>query len=319
MERMYQNKVLAVILPAYNEGTQIEHVVKSIPSYVDSIIVVDDCSTDDTVSVVQALHKSVPRLVLLKHKKNEGCGGALATGYKWARDNNMDIAVRMDADGQMDPQELQKLLDPVVTGKAQYAKGNRFFSGKAYEKIPKVRFFGNAALSLLTKIASGYWHVADSQSGYTALSRRVLCTLDWDKMYKRYGQPNNLLIMLNVNEFSVADVSIEPIYGVGEKSGIKIWKVIFTISFLLLKGFFWRLKEKYIIRDFHPLVFFYAMGIFSVGCAIVLFGRILFYVLGTGHIPPVNFLAALFSFSSGCQFLLFAMWFDMQNNKHLKS
>ena len=118
-------------------------------------------------------------------------------------------------------------------------------------------YFGNAVLSLLTKIASGYWHVADSQSGYTAMNRNVLNTINWRFMYTRYGQPNHLLIMLNVFNFRVRDVPVIPVYGIGEKSGIKVKKVIFTLSWLLFKNFMWRMKEKYFIRDFHPLIFFY--------------------------------------------------------------
>ena len=167
----------------------------------------------------------------------------------------------MDADGQMDPSELIHLIDPIIDHDIDYVKGNRFMTGEAYEKIPKIRYFGNAILSLFTKIISGYWHVSDSQSGYTCCNKKVLSTIDWDKMYKRYGQPNDLLVKLNVNNFSVRDVPVKPIYGVGERSGISIKKAIFTIGWLLFKNFFWRMKEKYIIRDFHPLVFFYFLGL----------------------------------------------------------
>jgi len=315
---MYKNKSICVVIPAHNEAGQIGKVIETMPTYVDKIVIVDDKSTDNTAEAVQKYQRENEKILLIRHEINQGCGGSLATGYKWAAENNFDVAVRMDGDGQMNPHDLQLLLDPVVEEKAEYAKGNRLITGEAYRKIPKIRYFGNAFLSLLTKIASGYWHVSDFQSGYTAISKKALQTIDWDSMYKRYGQPNDLLIRLNVYNFRVADVPVEPVYNVGEKSGIQIKKVIFTISWLLIKMFFWRMKEKYIIRDFHPLVFFYALGgLFSL-LTIFLFGRVFLYWMFTGHIPQINALAAMFSFMSASQFTLFAMWFDMEANKNLK-
>jgi len=133
--------------------------------------------------------------------------------------------------------------------------------GEAWRLIPRARYLGNAALSLLTKIASGYWHVADSQAGYTALSLAALDKLDLERIYRRYGFPNDMLVHLNVVSASVRDVPSRPIYGVGERSGIRIHYVAPRIAWLLFKGFWWRMKEKYVIRDFHPLVFFYVFGL----------------------------------------------------------
>jgi hypothetical protein len=224
----------------------------------------------------------------------------------------------MDGDGQMDPDELANLLDPVVENRTDYAKGNRLFTGEAFNRIPKVRYFGNAFLSLLTKIASGYWHVADFQSGYTAINKKALHTIAWDKMYKRYGQPNDLLVRLNVYNFRVSDIPVEPVYNIGEKSGMKIYKIVFTLSWLLIRLFFWRMKEKYIIRDFHPLIFFYTLGgAFSL-TTIVLLIRILYYKCSLGFFPPTGSLATFFAFTSASLFTLFAMWFDMEANKDLK-
>ena len=190
---MYKNKTICVVIPAHNESSQLGRVFDTMPPFVDKIVIVDDCSTDDTVDMVRRYQENNQRVVLLQHEVNQGCGGALATGYKWARDNTMDVAVRMDGDGQMNPDDLPKILDPVVEERTDYCKGNRLFTGEAFNKIPRVRYFGNAFLSLLTKIASGYWHVADFQSGYTAINRKALEIIDWDQMYKRFGQPNDLL------------------------------------------------------------------------------------------------------------------------------
>ena len=306
------------MIPAHNEETQIGRVIETMPDFVDLMIIIDDKSTDRTVQVVQEFQTRYDRIKLIQHERNKGVGGAIATGYKHARDNDFDVAVVMAGDGQMDPQDLPIILNPVVEGRTDYSKGNRLFTGEAYQKIPKVRYFGNAFLSLLTKIASGYWHIADSQSGYTAINLKALKIIDWDKMYQWYGQPNDILVKLNVHNFRVTDIPVEPVYNIGEKSGIKIRKVIFTISWLLIKLFFWRIKEKYIIRDFHPLVFFYALGGLFYFLMILLFSRVFYYWLFHNYIPAINALAAFFSFMSGSLFTLFAMWFDMESNKDLK-
>ena len=315
---MYRGLTVSVVVPAYNEETQITRVIETMPDFIDQIVIIDDCSPDRTSEVVQA-HPltSSGRVHLIRHEKNQGVGGAIATGYKWSRDNKFEIAVVMAGDGQMDPEDLPEILDPIVDGEADYTKGNRLVTGEAFRKIPKVRFFGNSVLSLLTKIASGYWHVADSQTGYTAINLTALQAIDWDHMYKRYGQPNDVLVKLNVANLRVVDVPIEPVYNVGEKSGIKIRKVIFTIGSLLVRLFFWRLKEKYIIRNFHPLVFFYTMGLAGLAISVVLFFRMLWLWIGDGSVPEITFLGCLFSFSLSVNSLFFAMWFDYDENKHL--
>jgi glycosyltransferase involved in cell wall biosynthesis len=316
---MYQNKKIAVVVPAYNEELLIQKVITTIPTFVDKIIVVDDKSSDGTVAIVQECQKSFSeKLILIQHTENGGVGKAITSGYKRALEENMDIVAVMAGDAQMDPEELPKLLDPIVDDETDYTKGNRLFSGEAWKIIPKYRYLGNAFLSLLTKIASGYWHVTDSQTGYTAISAEALKTLRLDRLYPRYGYPNHLLTKLNVYNFRVKDVPIRPVYNVGEKSGIRLNKVIPTISWLLLKCFFWRMKEKYIIRDFHPLIFFYLLGLllFPVGAISGIY--LLYYRLFIGKIELIAPLFAAFFTITGLQFLLFAMWFDMEYNKHLK-
>lgn len=315
---MYRNKKVSVVVPAFNEETQINRVIDTMPEWVDHIVIVNDRSRDRTSEVVRAnAVYTTGRIQLIEHEVNQGVGGAIATGYKWSRDNAIDVAVVMAGDGQMDPADLPAILDPVVDDEADYTKGNRLVTGEAFQKIPKIRFFGNSILSLLTKIVSGYWHVADSQTGYTAINAQALEAIDWDRMYKRYGQPNDLLVKLNVAGMRVVDVPIEPVYDVGEKSGIRVRKVIFTIGSLLVRLFFWRLKEKYVIRNFHPLVFFYAFGFFGVALSAIMFIRLLALWIGLGYIPEITFLSWLFSFSLGFNSLFFAMWFDYEENKHL--
>ncbi|MCI0395879.1 MAG: glycosyltransferase family 2 protein [Chloroflexi bacterium] len=316
---MYKEKQLGVVVPAYNEEKLIGVTIESIPNFVDYVVVVDDCSRDGTADCVRQRQATQPeRLILIRHEANQGVGGSIATGYTWCRDHEVDVAVVMAGDAQMDPADLPALLDPVVADEVDYTKGNRLFTGDAWKIIPRMRYLGNSLMSLLTKIASGYWHVADSQSGYTAINLRALKTIDWDKMYKRYGQPNDLLVRLNVYNFRVRDVPVRPVYNIGEKSGIKPLRMIPKLSWLLFKLFLWRMKEKYIIRDFHPLLFFYTMGtaLFIPGFGLgvyLLIKRIL-----VGPVADTSALFAAFLVIMGLQMLFFAMWFDMDYNKELR-
>jgi hypothetical protein len=184
--------------------------------------------------------------------------------------------------------------------------------------IPKYRYLGNSFLSLATKIASGYYHIADSQSGYTAISLNALKTLNLDRIYPRYGVPNDILIKLNIGHFRVRDISVRPVYNVGEKSGIKVRKVIFTIPLLLLKGFVKRMVEKYIIRDFHPLLFFYMLGIMLTPTGFFMGCYLLILRIAGQSISVTSALFASFLFISGLHSLFFAMWFDMEYNKELR-
>ena len=221
------------------------------------------------------------------HERNRGVGAAIVSGYKRALAERIDVTCVMAADNQMDPDDLAALVAPVARGEVDYAKANRLFTGQAWELIPKHRYLGNAVLSLLTKIASGYWHVADSQSGYTAIALETLERLDLDRIYPRYGFPNDMLVHLNVVNARVRDFPSRPVYGVGERSGIKLRSVVPRISWLLVKGFFWRLREKYVIRDFHPLVFFYMLGLLMSAAGLGLgIALIVLRASATGSPPP---------------------------------
>ena len=315
---MYKDKTIHVVVPAHNEASQIAAVIETMPALVDCIVVVDDASHDNTVEIVERYTGEGGRTVLIRHDVNQGVGGAIATGYKYVRDKGADVAVVMAGDGQMDPDDLEKIIDPVATGAADYTKGNRLFYGDAWHMIPHHRYLGNSFLSLLTKIASGYWHIADSQSGYTAASSLVLNRIDLDNIYKRYGMPNDILIKLNECDFIVRDVHIRPVYNVGEKSGIRLMSVIPTLSWLLFKGFWGRLFKKYVVKDFHPLVFFYTFAFLLIFLSVLLSVRLFYMWYATGIIPSINALVLAFTLISGFQMLFFGMWFDMDYNKNLK-
>jgi glycosyltransferase involved in cell wall biosynthesis len=319
---MFEGRRVWVVVPAYNEERLIGRVIATMPACVDRIIVVNDASRDGTSAVVRdLLPANEGRLRLIDHEANSGVGAAIVTGYKAAMEEaeqDDGLVVVMAGDAQMDPQDLPRLLQPLADGKADYTKGNRLFTGEAWRIIPRYRYLGNAALSLLTKIASGYWHVADSQSGYTAVTVATLRILQLDRLYRRYGFPNHLLVELNNYDFRVRDVPIRPVYGVGEESGIRLPKVVPTLSWLLFKCYFWRMKEKYIIRDFHPLVFFLAFGLFLTGIGLTLGAYIAFYRLTEGQLSPNTIMLDAFCLIMGVQMLFFAMWMDMEHNKGLR-
>lgn len=300
---------IGVVVPAYNEELLIEDTLKGIPEFIDKIYVIDDCSIDRTSEIIRSLTDN--RIVAVRHEKNKGVGGAIVTGYKLAINDEMDIVAVMAGDNQMDPEQLPRLLIPIIEGRADYTKGNRLISGDFRRGMTKWRFFGNALLTMITKIGSGYWHVMDPQNGYTGISRRALEVIDIDSIFTYYGYCNSLLIKLNAFGIRVEDVVMPARYG-NEKSKIKYGSYIMKVAPMIFRGFLWRLKTKYIVLDFHPLVFFYiaSMVLLPVG---VLFS--IWILIEKIYHNPVsqNFpLLAVFITLMGIQFLLFAMLFDMQ-------
>src|SRR5947209_6408221 len=313
---MLEGKRVGVVVPAHNEEGLVGATLQGIPGFVDRIYVVDDAASDPMGKRARAVGD--PRVEVITHEKNKGVGAAIVTGYKRALADRMDATAVMAGDNQMDPDELEMLTTPVVRDELDYAKANRLFTGSAWALIPRNRYLGNAVLSLLTKVASGYWHIADSQAGYAVISLRVLQLLDLDRIYVSYGFPNDMLVHLNVWNARVRDFPSRPIYRVGERSGIKIRRVVPRISWLLWKGFFWRLREKYVIRDFHPLVFFYGLGFLMTLAGLALGAvEVVLRIMGNAITTPTIVLVALLLIS-GSQFMLFAMWFDMESNKDLR-
>ena len=313
---MVEGKRVAVVVPAFEEELLVAETIGGIRDVVDVVVVVDDHSGDATVA--RARETGDVRLEVIEHEENQGVGGAIATGYARCRELEVDVTCVMAADNQMDPDELAALVGPVARGELEYAKANRLVSGEAWTLIPRSRYLGNAVLSLLTKIASGYWHVADSQAGYTALALDALRRLDLERLYRRYGFPNDMLVHLNVQNARVRDVPSRPIYDVGERSGIKLRSVVPRISWLLFKGFWWRMGQKYVIRDFHPLVFFYVFGVAMLMVGFVLgLVELVLRIAGNAITPATIVLVAVLVIA-GLQMTLFAMWFDMEANKDLR-
>lgn len=318
---MFEGKIIAVVMPCHNEQSQIGAACAGMPAMVDHIVIVDDASTDATVEVVVQLASTIlsPRVHLVRRSVNGGPGAAVAAGFAQCLKLGVDVVAVMDGDGQMCPDDLAALVAPVARGKADYAKGNRLVFPEAWQNMPRHRYLGNALLSMLTKVASGYWKVADSQTGFIAISSATLKMLDLENLYHGYGYPNDLLVRLNVINRRVAEVPTRPIYLVGEQSKMRLHRVVPRISWLIVRRFCWRMWQKYVIRDFHPLVLFYAASGLLGAAGLVLFVRMIWMWLGVtnGHIPPINAMMWVFCQISSMQFGLFAMWFDMEVNREL--
>ena len=244
-------------------------------------------------------------------------GAAIARGYRLCRDLRIDCTAVMAGDGQMDPAELESICTPVVCEGIDYVKGNRLIHRSAWLVIPKIRYFGNSILSMLTKIASGYWRVSDTQTGYTAISFKALQGLRLHKIYKSYGMPNDMLVKLNIAFCTVREVEIKPVYNVGEVSKMKIFKVIPKVSWLLCQSFFKRLWIKYLFKDFHPLFLLYNLGFLTLGLSAVLGLKLVFSYFDNQSWTYTSLLLFVFLCMNGFQFLLAAMWMDMQDNDRL--
>jgi glycosyltransferase involved in cell wall biosynthesis len=227
---MLSGKKIAVVVPAFNEADKIARTIRSIPGFVDHVLVVDDGSRDATVRIAS---RSARRgLEVLAHPRNRGVGAAIATGYRRAIALGADATAVMAGDAQMDPADLLGLLAPVLTNRADYAKGNRFAWPACWRHMPFARYVGNVVLSFLTQLACGY-RVFDSQCGYTVASPTALRAIDPDTMFARYGYPNDLLSRLARAHARVVDVPVRPIYGADWRSGIRIRAVVLPLMFLL--------------------------------------------------------------------------------------
>jgi len=320
---MYTQKTVAVVITAYNEEEFVGEVIETLPAFVDRAYVIDDRSTDGTWTEIQQTAAAINGLrgdgdgaedwiVPIRHDRNRGVGATIKTGYRHALEDEMDVTVVMNGDGQMDPGILHRFVDPVADGRADYAKGNRLLSREHVQNMSRWRRFGNGVLTLLTKFASGYWKTMDPQNGYTAISLEALDRLDLDALYDDYGFCNDILVKLNARRMRVADIEMEAVYG-DEESTIEYTDFVPRVSMLLLRGFLWRLKTRYLVFDFHPLVVLYATAAFGIGGIVGRAG--LTAVEGIGAPSPLLVLLVVLV----CFFTLaVGMTFDVANNEHLE-
>jgi glycosyltransferase involved in cell wall biosynthesis len=248
---MFRGRVVAVVVPACNEADKIAAAIRSVPGFVDHVVVVDDGSADATGAIAQRMARRSAargggqRIEVIVHPENRGVGAAIATGYTRALELGAQATAVMAGDGQMDPADLPRLFAPVVSGEADYAKGNRFAWPGCWRRMPGVRMFGNAVLSLLTRVASGYWHLFDSQCGYTVASRRALLAIGPDRLFARYGYPNDLLARLSSAGARVVDVPVRPVYGPSWRSGLRPTRVALPLVVLLCRAYLRRLRARF--------------------------------------------------------------------------
>ena len=240
---MFRGRTVAVVIPAYNERDKIAATIRSVPGYVDHILVVDDGSADGTAAAArrQAGRRRGGVVEVLRHEVNRGVGAAIASGYARAVALGVQVTAVMAGDGQMDPADLPRLLEPVAAGRADYVKGNRFAWPGGWRRMPRARMVGNLLLSLATRVASGYWRLLDSQCGYTAASRPALLAIAPQKMFARYGYPNDLLARLGAAGARVVDVPVRPVYGPAWRSGLRPARVALPIALLLARACWRRL------------------------------------------------------------------------------
>ena len=301
---------IGVVIPTFNEELLIQETIDGIPDYVNKIYVVDDASADRTVEIINST--ADPRVVLIHHEMNKGVGSSIINGYKRALADEMDLVAVMSGDNQMDPDQLPRLIKPVIEGEADYAKGNRLLSKEMLEKTSLLQLFGNGMLSLMTKIGSGYGNISDPQNGYTVISRYSLETIDLDSIYTYYGYCNDILIKMNVYDMRVVDV-IVPFSNGSEKSTIGYNQYIQKVGSVIFRGFLWRLRMKYMVLDFHPLVLFYTAGMVLFPLSFLLdLWIVLQKLIFHGPVPQNYPMLAVFISLAGMLLLLFAMFFDMQ-------
>ncbi len=303
---MYRGARIAAVVPAYMEEKHISRVIETMPEYIDHIVVVDDCSPDDTSGAARAADDG--RVTLIRHEVNKGVGGAIITAHRAALELGADINVVMAGDAQMDPEYLPQLLDPVVDGFG-FAKANRFFSGESFAGMPGYRVFGNVVLSFMTKLASGYWHIFDPQNGYTAIRAEVLRRLPLDRVAARYSFENDLLIHLNILDVPIVDVPIPAIYA-DETSSIKLRKVIPELTSMLFSGYWRRVWWKYMVWSFSAVAL-----LLIAGLALIILGMAAgLWVLAASIGSPTagSVMLAVVPFVVGVQMLLVSLQLDIQ-------
>ena len=239
---MYRDLSVAVVIPAFNEQQAIAGTIAGVPDLVDHVVVVDDASSDTTAA--RAAEFRGRSIEIVRHERNRGVGAAIVSGYRRALALDLGVAVVMAGDGQMDPADLPALLEPIAAGRADYSKGNRFRHPDVWRAMPPARIVGNLMLSTATKVTSGYWRMFDSQCGYTAITRRALESINLDRVFSRYGYPNDVLARLHAAGMRVVDVPVRPVYGPNWKSGIKLRTAIYPVAFVLWRSWVVRLATE---------------------------------------------------------------------------
>jgi len=256
---------VAIVIPCFKVKRHILSVIRSIKRDITYIFVVDDFCPEDSGEFVLKNIKD-KRVKVLFHEKNLGVGGAMVTGYKAALASGAEIIIKLDGDGQMDPKLIPNFISPIIKGEADYTKGNRFFNPEYLIKMPKVRLIGNAGLSFINKLVSGYWDIMDPTNGYTAIHKTVLSMIPFEKLDNRYFFESDMLFRLNIARAVVQDVPMVAIYG-DEISNLSIKRVLFEFPLKYMNRLFKRIFYNYFLRDFNlgSLELFFGMILTSFG------------------------------------------------------
>jgi glycosyltransferase involved in cell wall biosynthesis len=306
---MYKGLRVAAVVPAYNEEKLIARTIMTMPDLVDMIIVINDCSKDQTLA--RAREVDDPRVSIIDHPENTGVGGSIIDGHRLALELGADVNVVMAGDGQMNPDYLPDLLDPIADQGYEFTKANRFFSWVALVGMPKIRLIGSVILSFATKAGSGYWNLFDPQNGYTAIHRNALLRLDLNRIARGYAFENDLLIWLNIANARAKDIPIPAVYG-EEVSSMKIRKVAGAIGMLLFKGFWRRMLLKHVLASFSPVAL-----LFFTGLALCTFGTIVgiwVVIEALGQVPSAgSVLLAVAPLLTGIHMLISALTLDIQS------
>ena len=310
--------VLAVVVPCFNVEKQIAGVIRSLPSWAEYIVAVDDGSTDGTATVLRQLAAEDPRLTAIIRDQNGGVGAAMVTGYRAALRGGADFIVKMDGDGQMDRAELPRLLQPLLEGRADYAKGNRFRHVQDLERMPLVKLIGNIVLTFVTKLVSGYWRIFDVQNGFTAITREALESLPLDRLDRGYSFENSVLALLNLESRPVVDIPMPAVYG-NERSSIRVSRVVVSFPPQLARMFLRRLLYKYVVYDTSPVALYAVLGTLLSGFGAVFGAYHWWRSIQTG-IPATagTVIVALLPFLMGFLLLLQAISLDIAQSPRLR-
>ena len=305
--------IITVVIPCYNVSRHIESVINNLPQEVDWIIAVNDVSKDDTGNVLLRLKENYKNLIVIEHATNQGVGGAMITGYKRSLELDSDITIKIDGDDQMDSSNIPMLIKPLIEGKADYTKGNRFRDFKALKQMPAIRRMGNLGLSFLIKAASGYWNIFDPNNGFIAISKDTLRSLNFEKIYKRYFFESSMLIELYYSNAVITEIPMKARYG-DEKSSLSVTRTLFGFPPKLLKAFIRRIILKYFLFDFNIASVYILFGVpfFIFG---VIYGILNFIKYASSHVgaPTGTVVIPTLLIILGFQLLLAAVSYDIIN------
>lgn len=303
---------IAVVVPCYRVADKVLDVLAAMPERVDRIFCVDDACPQKSGDRIEAECRD-GRVRILRHEANQGVGGAMITGYRAALDEGMDIVVKIDGDGQMDPAIIPRFLAVLVAGDADYCKGNRFYRFATLQGMPKIRLVGNAILSFLSKLSSGYWQIFDPTNGYTAIHAAALKLLPLEAIDRRYFFESDMLFRLNTIRAVVRDVPMSAIYK-DEESNLRVRRVVLPFLAKHMRNFCKRLIYNYYLRDFNlaSLEFLIGLPLFAFGVFFGLYKWVDVVIEGETATAGTVMLAAL-PIIVGIQMLLSAINFDVQN------